>query len=140
MTRLGSNQSILTFPPGPKSSLSLLKTKSLGSSQRARTASSTGVLSPSAHQLLPVDMQLPSVSVLSSWPTSNLINPETRGPAEIITVSVLLALVTILLCIRVYTRLWVSNGFGLDDVLILLAYVRGRGHLTSSAWRQTDRR
>lgn len=69
-------------------------------------------------------MQLPPVSVLNSWPTPNFINPETRGPEEIITVSVLLALVTIILCIRVYTRLWVSNGFGLDDVLILIAYVR----------------
>lgn len=73
---------------------------------------------------LPVDMQIPPASVLSSWPESNYINPETRGPAEIITVSVLLALVTILLGLRVYTRLWISKGFGLDDVLILLAYVR----------------
>ena len=33
-------------------------------------------------------------------------------------------LVTIILLLRLYTRRWISNGFGLDDVLIICAYVR----------------
>lgn len=74
-------------------------------------------------------MQLPPVSIIASWPPANLTNPETRGPGAIITVSLLLGLVTMLLSIRVYTRLWISKGFGLDDVLILLAYVGNRSYL-----------
>lgn len=68
-------------------------------------------------------MQIPPASVLSTWPAPNYVNPETRGPSAIITVSVLLGLVTLLLVARIYTRVYISRGFGLDDVLILLAYV-----------------
>lgn len=68
-------------------------------------------------------MQLPSVEVIKSWPASNFVNPEKRGPVAIITVSVLLGIVTILLAVRIYTRLRISQGFGWDDVLIMLAYV-----------------
>lgn len=41
----------------------------------------------------------------------------------IIVITVLLSLVTLLLIVRIYTRLRISKGFGLDDVFILLAYV-----------------
>lgn len=64
------------------------------------------------------------LSTLQNWPTPNYANPERRGPAATIVVSVLLGLVTLILIIRIYTRVRISRGFGLDDVLIIFAYVR----------------
>lgn len=69
-------------------------------------------------------MQIPPPSVLSTFPAPNFVNPDTAGPAAFIIVSVLLFLVIVLLGIRIYTRLWISRGFGLDDILIMLAFVR----------------
>lgn len=63
------------------------------------------------------------LSALQNWPTPNYANPERRGPAATIVVSVLLALVTVILVVRIYTRVRISRGFGLDDVLIIFAYV-----------------
>lgn len=68
-------------------------------------------------------MQIPPASVLSTFPAPNYVDPETAGPGAFITVSVLLFLVIVLLAIRIYTRLWISRGFGLDDILIMLAFV-----------------
>lgn len=81
---------------------------------------------PSGQQ---VNMQIPPPSIFNSWPAPNIVNPETRGPCAIITVSVLLGVVTLLLVVRIYTRVHISQGFGLDDVFILLAYVRSCSHL-----------
>lgn len=63
------------------------------------------------------------LSALQNWPTPNYANPERRGPAATIIVSVLLGLVTLILNVRIYTRVRISRGFGLDDVLIIFAYV-----------------
>jgi len=63
------------------------------------------------------------LSALQNWPTPNYVNPERRGPTATIVVSVLLGLVTFILIIRIYTRVRISRGFGLDDVLIIFAYV-----------------
>ncbi|KAI1074496.1 integral membrane protein [Whalleya microplaca] len=68
-------------------------------------------------------MQLPPFSVRTSWPFPNYVDPETRGPAANIVGSLLAATVTIILAIRLYARKWLTRGFGLDDVFILLAYV-----------------
>lgn len=68
-------------------------------------------------------MQIPPSSVLASWPTPNYTNPVTHGPGNVVVISLLLALVFIFLCIRFYTRLLITRGFGVDDVLILLAFV-----------------
>ncbi|KAI2469292.1 hypothetical protein F4781DRAFT_230408 [Annulohypoxylon bovei var. microspora] len=67
-------------------------------------------------------MQLPPPSVAASWPTINHINPETRGHLGMIVGLLLVVLVTIILAIRLYSRKWLTRGFGLDDVFILLAY------------------
>ncbi|KAF3770175.1 hypothetical protein M406DRAFT_232296, partial [Cryphonectria parasitica EP155] len=83
-------------------------------------------------------MQIPSASVISHWPAANYTNPVTRGPAAIIVVSVLLFLVTTLLAIRIYTRLRISKGFGLDDVLILVAYVPTAAFASISFVAQVD--
>lgn len=69
-------------------------------------------------------MQIPPSSVLASWPTPNYANPVTHGPANVVVIPLLLALVFIFLCIRFYTRLLITRGFGVDDVLVLLAFVR----------------
>ncbi|KAL1875225.1 hypothetical protein Daus18300_003296 [Diaporthe australafricana] len=63
------------------------------------------------------------LAALQNWPTPNYANPERRGPAATIVVSVLLALVTLILVVRIYTRVRISRGFGLDDVLIIFAYI-----------------
>ncbi|KAG8161875.1 hypothetical protein KVR01_008862 [Diaporthe batatas] len=63
------------------------------------------------------------LSTLQNWPTPNYVNPERRGPAATIILSVLLGLVTLILIIRIYTRVRISRGFGLDDVLIMFAYI-----------------
>ncbi|CAN8096919.1 unnamed protein product [Discula destructiva] len=68
-------------------------------------------------------MRIPDPSIISAWPVPNFTDPETRGPVAIIIVGFLLGLVTLLLAIRIYTRVWISKGFGQDDVLILLAYI-----------------
>ncbi|KAI1376749.1 hypothetical protein F4677DRAFT_72627 [Hypoxylon crocopeplum] len=67
-------------------------------------------------------MQLPPASVLASWPAPDYVNPETRGHTGMIVGLLLAGLVTIALAIRLYARIWLTRGFGLDDVFILLAY------------------
>lgn len=69
-------------------------------------------------------MQIAPLSVLANGPTPNYKNPTTQGPENTIIISILLGIVTTLIGIRVYARLKISKGFGLDDVLIILAYVR----------------
>lgn len=68
-------------------------------------------------------MQIPPSSVLASWPTPNYIDPVTHGPANIVVIPLLLAFVFLFLCIRFYTRLLITRGFGVDDILVLLAFV-----------------
>ncbi len=68
-------------------------------------------------------MRVPPLSILSSWPAPNYSDPETRGPATIVVLVVLLGIATIVLGIRIYARCRISNGFGLDDILIISAYV-----------------
>ena len=80
------------------------------------------VCSLTLHLLL--RMQIAPLSVLAKWPTPNYKNPVTQGPENTIIISILLGIVTILIAIRLYARLRISKGFGLDDVLIILAYVR----------------
>ncbi|KAJ8133286.1 hypothetical protein O1611_g350 [Lasiodiplodia mahajangana] len=68
-------------------------------------------------------MKIPPVEVVASWPRPNYRDPESRAPAGQIIGSILLALVTIIVAIRLYSRKRLTNGFGLDDTFICLAYV-----------------
>lgn len=69
-------------------------------------------------------MKLAPASVLASWPAPNYHDPVRRGPTGQI-VSIILAVVAaVVLAMRMYTRLRVVRSFGLDDVLILVAFVR----------------
>lgn len=67
-------------------------------------------------------MQLPSAAVLASWPTPNYDNPKTRGHLGMVVGVLLVVLVTIILAVRLYARKWLTRGFGLDDVFIIVAY------------------
>lgn len=69
-------------------------------------------------------MSLPSVEVILSWPTPDYDNPETQGPAGHVIVIFLISLAILILAIRLYTRKKITKGFGLDDVLIVIAFVR----------------
>ncbi|KAK7941014.1 uncharacterized protein PG986_013401 [Apiospora aurea] len=68
-------------------------------------------------------MIIPPPSVIASWPKPDYANPESQGPAGVGIGSTFVALVTIILLLRLYTRRWISKGFGLDDILIVGAYV-----------------
>lgn len=69
-------------------------------------------------------MRLPPASVLASWPAPNYVNPVRRGPAGQIVSIILAVAAAVVLAMRMYTRLRVVRSFGLDDVLILVAFVR----------------
>ncbi|KAK6864777.1 hypothetical protein PG990_005785 [Apiospora arundinis] len=68
-------------------------------------------------------MIIPPLSVIASWPKPNYDNPESQGPVGLGIGSAVLVLVTLVLLLRLYTRRWISKGFGLDDVLIICAYI-----------------
>ncbi|KAK1599162.1 uncharacterized protein LY79DRAFT_665681 [Colletotrichum navitas] len=72
-------------------------------------------------------MRAPPVEVILSWPPPNYDNPETRGPVNQIVALSLLGITTVLLAIRIYTRRYISNGFGWDDILIILASIPAIG-------------
>jgi len=68
-------------------------------------------------------VQLPPISVMAKWPKPNYVNPETTGAGLLITNCVMLSVSLVVIGIRIYTRVWISNNFGWDDVFILLALV-----------------
>ncbi|KAI0535614.1 hypothetical protein GGR58DRAFT_529287 [Xylaria digitata] len=67
-------------------------------------------------------MKVPAFEVVASWPKPNYTDPESRAPIGKVIGSILLALVTIILAIRLYSRKRLTKGFGLDDTFICLAY------------------
>jgi hypothetical protein len=69
-------------------------------------------------------MQLPPVEVILSWPQGNYTNPsEVRGPVIFILTYLMVPLLTVLVCLRTYTRLRLTNNFGPDDIAIVLATI-----------------
>ncbi|KAL0931013.1 uncharacterized protein CTRU02_213748 [Colletotrichum truncatum] len=75
-------------------------------------------------------MRIPPPEVLLSWPTPRYDNPETRGPTNEIISLILVAIATIIIAIRIYTRRCITNGFGWDDILIVLAFIPAVGFVT----------
>lgn len=70
-------------------------------------------------------MRSPPPDVLVSWPKPNYIDPERRGNESVIVQSILVVLVTAILIIRLYARIAITRaGIGLDDALIIIAWVR----------------
>jgi hypothetical protein len=66
-------------------------------------------------------MRLLPPEFLTTWPTPNYINPDTRGPALTIISTVLLALSIFVVGLRLYTKLHIVKSFDIDDALILAA-------------------
>jgi len=66
-------------------------------------------------------MRLPPLDVIAHWPKPNYEHPVTRDPSNIIFNSILLPIVSVLVGIRVFTRLRISRSFGIDDWLIVAA-------------------
>ena len=66
-------------------------------------------------------MRLPPLEVIAQWPKPNYEHPVTRNKTNVIFNSTLFPIVSILIGIRVYTRLRISKSFGIDDWLIVAA-------------------
>jgi hypothetical protein len=61
-------------------------------------------------------MQLPPAEVLLSWPTPNYVDPpDVRGLELPIITFVLFPIALIMVALRVFTRLFISKSFGVDD-------------------------
>lgn len=69
-------------------------------------------------------MQLPPESVIASWPKPNYVDYQGRGCGLLVVNVVFSALATILVALRLCTRLKITATFGLDDIFSLLALVR----------------
>ena len=63
------------------------------------------------------------LSVFLAWPSPNYENPSTRGNALLIINIIFLTLVTLSIGIRLWSRVKVKYQSGMDDVMIVLAYV-----------------
>jgi hypothetical protein len=68
-------------------------------------------------------MRYPPESVTASWPTPNYVDPVRRGPTLLIIESVLIGFATFAMAARFYARSREARGVGLDDVLIVIAYI-----------------
>jgi hypothetical protein len=63
------------------------------------------------------------LEVLLSWPLPS-DHPERRGPEIWIFSAIFVFLTTICVALRLYTRVVIRKWIGLDDCLIIVAYVR----------------
>jgi hypothetical protein len=62
--------------------------------------------------------------VVLAWPTPNYDDPVTRGSALMLVNAIFIGLVLITVFARLWTRLFITRWFGLDDVFVVLALVR----------------
>ncbi|KAK8058879.1 hypothetical protein PG994_009327 [Apiospora phragmitis] len=72
-------------------------------------------------------MKFPPPEVVASWPVPDYKHPRRQGPAGEIVVYVLTAIVTVMIAIRMYTRIHITRGFGMDDGFIMAAYLFATG-------------
>ncbi|KAK5111136.1 hypothetical protein LTR62_005335 [Meristemomyces frigidus] len=68
-------------------------------------------------------MRIPPVAVLLTWPAPNYVDPVTHGPALLIVNAIFITLVCVAVTGRLYSRLVIKPWFGIDDTLILFAWV-----------------
>lgn len=78
--------------------------------------SALGDLTPEQMALLPAMPPPPNV-------ISNFDNPDSLAPEGIAVISFVLALMSLFVGMRLYTRIWIVKNTGLDDWAILLASV-----------------
>lgn len=69
-------------------------------------------------------MQLPPPSVLANWPTPNYENPQTQGLPLIIVNVIFMALISLAVPLRLYTRYTTKRRLGWDDFNMGVAYVQ----------------
>lgn len=69
-------------------------------------------------------MSEPTPSEVAAWPAPNYIDPETRVTVLIATLATGLALMLPFIFGRIYIRLKLRRGFGVDDWIIFVAAVR----------------
>ncbi|KAK8855978.1 integral membrane protein [Apiospora arundinis] len=72
-------------------------------------------------------MKFPPPEVIASWPKPDYEHPRAQGPAGEIAVYALTGVVTVMLAIRMYTRIHITRGFGMDDAFIVTAYIFATG-------------
>ncbi|KAI1854904.1 hypothetical protein JX265_002543 [Neoarthrinium moseri] len=77
-------------------------------------------------------------SISANWPAPNYVNPETRGPAGKIVGITLVSIATVIIVLRLYTRHFISKGFGLDDILIVLSYVPATAFAILGVYGETN--
>ncbi len=68
-------------------------------------------------------MRIPPASVWASWPTPDYTNPKAHGPCLLAVNITLLSLVTVAVVGRLYSRLFIKRWFGIDDAMIIPAFV-----------------
>ncbi|OQE40177.1 hypothetical protein PENCOP_c006G06986 [Penicillium coprophilum] len=68
-------------------------------------------------------MKLPPADIVNSWPTPNYIDPPTRGHGVLVVNIVCFAFTFLVVCLRLYTRLWITCSAGIDDLLIVIGLV-----------------
>jgi hypothetical protein len=88
--------------------------------QPTDTGRATSILTGSYHI---VKMRLIPFEVMAKWPAPNYDNPETRGPDVVILNSVLIFVVTLIVMLRLYVRVFLLRRWGFDDFFIILALV-----------------
>jgi hypothetical protein len=71
-------------------------------------------------------------AIIATWPIPNYVNPVTRGPELYIINSICLFIATLAVVLRLYSRIWIRNWFGLDDAFVLVALVCNFIHLNTS--------
>jgi len=59
--------------------------------------------------------------VILSWPRPNYVNPQTRGPGLIYICIIFSALGTAIVTARLYSRLFITQAPGIDDLLIVVS-------------------
>jgi hypothetical protein len=71
-------------------------------------------------------------AVVATWPIPNYVDPITRGPELYIINSIWLLIATFAVALRLYSRIWIRNWFGLDDIFVLVALVCNFIYLNTS--------
>lgn len=85
-------------------------------------------------------MHDPPLQVVAGWPPPNFVDPETRGPALVITNVILIVLVLIAVALRYYARAKITRSFGIDDIFIGVAVVWGFSDCWFAGLRQQSYR
>ncbi|KAM0717728.1 hypothetical protein Q7P37_007580 [Cladosporium fusiforme] len=63
------------------------------------------------------------LTIYAAWPNPNYEDPVTRGDALLIINIIFIILVTLSIVVRLYSRVMVKCQSGMDDVMIVLAYI-----------------